>query len=246
VSRFYVPAESVKGKQLIIGGDEAHHIIDVMRLKPSDTVVAFDGTGREYTGSIRSVSKGSVVIDILNTAESVSRAAERITLIQAIPKKAKMDYIVEKATELGVSAVVPVVTERTIPEWDEPKRASCVRRWRKIALEASKQSSRIDIPSVSDIIDFKAYVKVAAIDGLAIIPTLGGKVIGLREALRGRRGRPVTVAIGPEGDFTQGEVDTARLAGFKPVSLGPRVLKSDTAGLAALAILGYELTDDGK
>ncbi len=242
MSRFYVPKESVKGRTIIIGGEEAHHIIDVMRLKPSDTIVAFDGTGKEYAGLIASVANKSVVVDIIRVLEPAAVSGVKITLIQAIPKKAKMDYIVEKATELGVAAIVPVFTERTIPDWDDEKRASCVRRWRKIALEASKQCSRSDIPAVSDIKSFSESLKDPSGCGLALIAALADGTVGISKAIAGCRVKSVTIAIGPEGDFTPQEVARARDAGFKPVSLGPRVLKSDTAGLAVLAILDYELS----
>jgi 16S rRNA (uracil1498-N3)-methyltransferase len=242
LSRFYVPKGSVRGKTMTIEGAEAHHIIDVMRLRPSDAVVAFDGTGKEYAGTIRSVGKGAVVIDVIRTIEPGALSNVRITLIQAIPKKAKMDYIVEKATELGVSCVRPVFTARTIPDWDAEKRSSCVKRWRKIALEASKQSSRTDIPAVDDIGDFRDSIKRPGDFDLALIPTLGGRVERLSDAVRSFRGKSIAIAIGPEGDFTSEEVALAASARFRPVSLGPRVLKSDTAGLAALAILDYELT----
>jgi len=242
VSRFYVPKESIKAKTIVIDGEEAHHIIDVMRLKPSDGIFAFDGTGREYAGIIRSVNKKSVVIDIVRTIEPAAKTGVKITLIQAIPKKAKMDYIVEKATELGVSAVIPVFTQRTIPDWDDEKKASCAKRWRKIAMEASKQSSRTEIPAVSAIKEFSVSIKDAGGNDLALIATLAEGVVGLRDAIEDFKGRTIAVAIGPEGDFTPEEVKEAMAAGFKPVSLGSRVLKSDTAGLAVLAILDYELS----
>lgn len=242
MSRFYVPKGSVHGKKIVISGEEAHHIIDVMRLKPSDAIVAFDGTGKEYAGLIASVAGKSVVVDIVRILEPAAVSGCAITLIQAIPKKAKMDYIVEKATELGVASIVPVFTDRTIPDWDDEKKASCVLRWRKIALEASKQCSRSDIPSVSAIKDFSRSIKDAPGYDLALIATLADGIIGLRKALEGFTGKNIAIAIGPEGDFTPEEVKLATDAGFKPVSLGSRVLKSDTAGLAALAILDYELS----
>jgi 16S rRNA (uracil1498-N3)-methyltransferase len=242
VSRFYVPKESVKGKAIIITGEEAHHIIDVMRLKPSDAIVAFDGTGKEYAGLISSIANKSVVVDIVRVLEPKAGSVVRITLIQAIPKKAKMDYIVEKATELGAASIVPVFTERTIPDWDDEKRASCVRRWRKIALEASKQCSRSDIPAVSEIRSFSESLIDSSGCSLALIAALTDGTVGMRQAVAGFQGHSIAIAIGPEGDFTPREVKEARDAGFKPVNLGSRVLKSDTAGLAVLAILDYELT----
>jgi len=242
VSRFYVPRESVNGNSIVISGEEAHHIIDVMRLKPSDAIVAFDGTGKEYAGLITSIKGKTVAIDVISTIDTPAGHGVRITLIQAITKKAKMDYIVEKATELGASAVAPVFTERTIPDWDGEKKASCAQRWRKIALEAAKQCSRSDMPSVAEIKDFSESLKGAGDYDLALIATLVDGVVGLKKAVVGFKGKSVAIAIGPEGDFTPEEVKQAMNAGFKPVSLGSRVLKSDTAGLAVLAILDYELS----
>ena len=242
MSRFYVPKESVQGARIVIGGDEAHHIADVMRLKPSDKIVAFDGTGKEYDGVIKTIKAKSVVIEIIAERTPSAKRVAAITLIQAIPKKAKMDYIVEKATELGASAIVPVFTRRTIPEWDGPKRAAQAARWRKIALEASKQCARAEIPAISEIEDFIKVVKGPARYDLALIATLGDDTVKLGAALAGSGRKAVAIAIGPEGDFTPEEVEAARNSGFRPVSLGSRVLKSDTAGLAALAILDYELT----
>ena len=242
MSRFYVTKESVLGDSIVIGGEEAHHIIDVMRIKPSDSIVAFDGSGREYAGLIEKIARRSVTVKILRTIEPSAPPGVGITLIQSLPKKAKMDYIVEKATELGAAAVVPVITERTIPDWDEDKRASCALRWRRIALEASKQCGRRDIPAVSGIAPFAAVLKAAGGYDLALIATLADGAAPLREALKGFSAGRIAVAIGPEGDFTPKEAELAREAGFRPVTLGSRVLKSDTAGLAVLAILEYELS----
>lgn len=242
MSRFYVPSGSIDGKTITITGEEAHHIIDVMRLGPSDGIIAFDGTGKEYVGIIRSVATRSVIVDVIDTRTPASAHSAKVTLIQSLPKKAKMDYIVEKATELGVSSIVPVLTKRTIPDWDQDKKAVCVARWRKIAVEASKQCGRADVPLVSEIGDFVKTLDARASSRLALIATLAKDTITLRDALGARKDENITIAIGPEGDFTPEEVSVARAAGFKPVSLGLRVLKSDTAGLAALAVIDYATT----
>lgn len=243
MSRFYVSKDQVKGNSIVITGKEAHHIQNVMRLKRFDKVAAFDGSGKEYTGFIRDAGAGSVTVEIVETRVPPNSEKIRTTLIQAIPKKEKMDYIVEKATELGVNHILPVVTARTIVEWDEKKKASAVTRWQKIALEASKQCGRVDIPEVETIEDFGDAVKGAGDYNLALIAALNDKTIPLKEVVRGFKGPSVAVAIGPEGDFTPEEIEKAVEANFKLISLGPRVLKSDTAGLAVLSILNYEFTD---
>lgn len=243
MSRFYIPHESVRGKTIVVSGEEAHHIIDVMRLKPGDGVVTFDATGREYIGIIKEVVKRSLVIDITEERESSAKCGMPVTLIQAIPKKDKMDYIVEKATELGVRTIAPVFTERTIPKWDKRKMASQAERWRKIAREASKQCGRSDIPEIEEVAYFSDIIGKFKGCGRAFMAALSERAVPFKEALKGPRPDTVTVAIGPEGDFTSGEIEEAVSAGFRLVSLGPRVLKSDTAGLAVLAVLNHEYAD---
>ena len=241
MSRFYVPPEAVKGNEIFITGMEAHHILDVMRLKKTDKVVTFDGTGREYTGFIKDVKRKSLTVEITETRGGVSNKGNpEITIIQAITKKEKMDYIVEKATELGVNSIMPVVAARTIPEWDEPKKKKQADRWQAIAKEASKQCGRPDVPVIQTIRPFKEAVRDLSGYGLMLIAALDDDSIELKEALRPFKGGKVAIAIGPEGDFTSEEVECAKGAGFKLVSLGSRVLKSDTAGLAVLAIMDYE------
>ncbi|MDD5174492.1 MAG: 16S rRNA (uracil(1498)-N(3))-methyltransferase [Candidatus Omnitrophica bacterium] len=249
--RFFVAKEFIKTDTIYITGLEAHHILDVMRLKISDEVIVFDGTGREYTGIIKAANRKSLEVEIKKTRESDAGKTVFLTLIQAIPKKDKMDYIAEKATELGVTRIIPVTTARTIPEWNDAKKASVVGRWRKIAMEAAKQCGRADIPEIQPITDFNAVVGAAARSGendgkaarthdLKLIAALSDKAIKLKDALKNGSGKKITVAIGPEGDFTPEEIERAKNAGFRIISLGPRVLKSDTAGLALLSMVNYE------
>lgn len=241
MSRFFVSSDAVKGDCIQVSGKEAHHIIDVMRLKPLDKVVTFDGSGKEYVGFIKEIKTKSVTIEIVETKSPHCKETSRITLIQAIPKKDKMDYIVEKSTELGVSRIIPLVTKRTIPDWDDQKRKAAVGRWQKIALEASKQCGRSDIPAIDDIKTVRDIVTVATDYDCALIAALDDRAIRLKDAMSGFGGGKVAIAIGPEGDFTADEIDDVRRAGFKLVNLGSRVLKSDTAGLFVLSILNYEL-----
>jgi 16S rRNA (uracil1498-N3)-methyltransferase len=264
MSRFFVAKEFVKGESIYITGLGAHHILDVMRLKVLDEVVIFDGTGREYTGIVKAADRKSLEVQIKSTRETFAERGPCLTLIQAIPKKDKMDYIAEKATELGVSRIIPVTTERTIPEWDDTKKASIVERWRKISREAAKQCGRTDIPDISPIVSFEELIRsceepkaakkskkestsplkspamTVRDDDLKLIAVLNDKAIRLKDALKNGRGKKIEIAIGPEGDFTQKETESATGAGFKMVSLGPRVLKSDTAGVAALSMINYE------
>lgn len=242
MSRFYVPKESVKGKIITIAGDEAHHILDVMRLKQLDKVITFDGTGSEYIGFIKDTKPRSLTVEIIETRKISSIALAAITLIQAIPKKEKMNYIVEKATELGVHSIIPVTTERTIPVWDEAKKSTQLARWEKIATGASKQCGRSDVPEIVPVQDFKNILKSSNAYDFSLIAALSDESMQLKSALAGFTGKHIAIAIGPEGDFTPGEIAAAKDAGFNLISLGDKVLKSDTAGLAVLAILNYEFS----
>ncbi|MBN2453650.1 MAG: 16S rRNA (uracil(1498)-N(3))-methyltransferase [Candidatus Omnitrophica bacterium] len=240
MSRFFVPKDSVKGNLIHVSGDEMHHIIDVMRLKTRDKVVTFDGAGNEYIGVIEDVKARSAIIRIIDTKIISADKTSAITLIQAIPKKEKMDYIVEKSTEMGVSAIIPVVTERTIPVWDGPKRAAAAERWRKIAKEASKQCGRRDIPVIEEVKSFTDISANASAYGLALIAALDDRAVRLKDAIKDCGGSKIAIAIGPEGDFTPDEITKAVKGGFRLVSLGSHVLKSDTAGLFVIAALNYE------
>lgn len=240
MSRFYVPREMVKDSRIYISGQEARHILNVMRLKVSDDVLVFDGTGKEYIGVIKEVASGSLVVDILVTRSYPGGERVKITLIQAIPKKEKMDNIVEKSTELGVSLIIPVLTERTIVNWDERKMISSVERWRRIALEASKQCGRVNIPAVSEIKSLENVIKNMNDYNLSLMAALVDDAMNLKDAIKSFKSGNIALAIGPEGDFTPSEISGAKAKNFKVVNLGPRVLKSDTAGLAALAAMNHE------
>ncbi len=242
MSRFYAPKENIKGDLVYIEGREARHILNVMRLGESDKVVVFDGTGKEYTGFIKQAKTKSLVVEIITMKTPKAECLPEITLAQAIPKKEKMDYIVEKATELGARKIVPVISERTVVKPDEKKALDRVERWKKIAKEAAKQCGRTDVPEVEGVLKF--YNAACNLDkfDLSLIGCLSDDSVRLRDAISGFKGGSVIIFIGPEGDFTPDEITMAKNAGCKSVSFGSRVLKSDTAGLFALSVLNYEFS----
>lgn len=243
MSRFYVPKEAVRGNQILISGKEAHHSLGVMRLKVSDEAIVFDGTGKEYTGVVTQTHRKSLVLEIIKTRNVSREEKYSTTLIQAIPKKDKMDYIVGKATELGVNSVIPVTTARTIPYWSDSKKVAISARWQKIARESAKQCGRMDLPEVKPVIDIEEALKDTGGYGLKIMAALNDKAVKLKDALKNCPGGKIAIAIGPEGDFTSEEVKKAGEYGFRIVNLGHTVLKSDTAALAVLAMINYEYQD---
>jgi 16S rRNA (uracil1498-N3)-methyltransferase len=243
MARFFVPKDSVEGGIIHVTGKEAHHITDVMRLRESDSVTVFDGTGKEHEGFIKKLTHNGLQIEITRTIQPPERQVFRITLIQAIPKKNKMDYMVEKSTELGVFEIVPVFTDRTIVRWGRDKIRSASERWGRLAQEAAKQCGRATVPIIKEPGEFKEAILGHAAHGLKLMATLREDTVKLKEAVRGFNGNNAVIAIGPEGDFSPDESEFARSKGFSLVSLGSRVLKSDTACLAALVALDYEFSN---
>jgi len=241
MSRFYIKRQNIKGKNIFINGDEAHHILDVMRLKNGNRIVAFDGQGNEYEGIIKDTKKTELLLEIINVRNLEPVKKLNITLVQAIPKKAKIDFIIEKAVELGVDTIIPMRSSRTIVKFDKEKKESRYKRWQRITLSASKQCGALSVPIVYPVAEFGDIVKKAKAYDLAIMPCLYKETQGIKKVIRGFTGKTILVFIGPEGDFAEGEIKTAKNEGCKLVSLGCRVLRADTAAINALSILQYEL-----
>lgn len=238
MSRFFVPKGSVSNGIITVTGDELHHARDVMRLREGDQITVFDGTGKEYTGTIGKVGKAGLSA-VVNKASDIPAEKCGLTLIQAIPKSSKMDVIVEKATELGVAKIIPIVTSRTVVkisgEGNKPD------RWRKIAVVAAKQCGRSTFPEITPVADLKRSLADAGRCGLSVMPCLYSGNKGLKDVLKGRDVISAAVFIGPEGDFTPEEVALAVSSGVTPVILGREVLRSETAAIAVLSVLSYEL-----
>ena len=232
--RFYLPDL----QQAALGAEEAHHALHVLRLKVGDTVNVFDGHGHEAQASISQISNQSAQLKLL-TQSNAPPLPCRITLAQAIPKKS-MDLIVQKATELGVASIVPLVSDRTLVQLDKDSKK--VERWCEIALESCKQCGNNWLPEIQS--PRKAH------DFLAALPQYDLKLIGslqpdakpLKKIL-GDSAKPssILILIGPEGDFTPAELNLAKSAGCLPLSLGPLVLRAETAAIYTLSILHHEL-----
>lgn len=243
MSRFFVAKENVRGNLIHIDGREARHILNVMRMKRDDRVTVFDGTGKEYTGFIKTTKPTSLIVEIITTNTPKAGGLPQITLAQSIPKKEKMDYIVEKATELGIYSIIPVISERTVVAPGEEGANTKIERWKRLALEAAKQCGRTDIPGIKDIRKFYDIIYEVGDFDLILMAHLSEDTIPLKEAISDFKSGKIIVFIGPEGDFTPDEITMARNnTNCRFVTLGKRVLKSDTAGLYALSVLSYELS----
>ena len=249
--RFFIEAENIKKDKVTIRGEEVRHIVQVLRLKEKDRIKVFTGQGREYLTEIIQVSKKEVIGKILKESRLDTEPPIEITLVQGLPKSDKMDFIVQKVTELGVKRIIPVITQRTIIRLDKEKAKVRRIRWQRIALEASKQSSRAIIPEVREVIPFIQALNNLNRESLNLIPWEEETSTSLKEVLKRHTSHiphptsHITVFIGPEGGFTSEEVEAAKEKGAVPVSLGPRLLRTETAGLVTLAMILYELGDMG-
>lgn len=231
-----MPRLFVSAKQFPdITGPDVHYLRDVLRLKPKDELELLDGTGLVHSARIETITQERITCQVVSTRLADSEPRTLITLAQALPKASKMDFIVEKCTELGVSRIIPMQTSRTIAQGIK------FERWRKIAKEAAEQSGRAIIPKISDPIKLAEVLKLKDQFDLALIPWELEKNNDLKSILRPTHPTSLLVLIGPEGGFTREEVAAAQQAGFIPVSLGKRIMRTETAGLATIANIIYEL-----
>jgi 16S rRNA (uracil1498-N3)-methyltransferase len=239
--RFFITPDQVRDPYITVVDDDVRHIRTVLRKQPGDLLTLLDGQGREYTVRITAFEKAEIVTEIIDRRER-HPLSPAIVLGQGLPKSDKMDLIVQKATELGVSSLVPLVTERTIVKVkDEEKRRD---RWQKIAREAAMQSGRPDIPTVKTIRSFSDFIHTLASgpQTLFLLPWEEGTE-PVKNVLRGHLdAKHIVVLIGPEGGFSQTEADAASEKSFHLVSLGPNILRTETAAVAVLSIIGYELS----
>ncbi|MCX5715807.1 MAG: 16S rRNA (uracil(1498)-N(3))-methyltransferase [Candidatus Omnitrophica bacterium] len=240
MSRFYIKPADVKGNEILVSGDEAHHIVNVMRLSVGSEIAAFDGTGKEYLGMVSAIEKQTVKISVSNVREVNLEKKLHVTLMQGLPKRETMDIVVQKTTELGVDEIIPVPVERTVVLWDADKARQKVSHWRNIAIAASKQCGRTIIPQIRPVTKFDAALKELKNYDLCVMACLYKDAIPLKNAVAGFRGKKILAMIGPEGDFSPKEISAAKAAGAKLVSFGELVLRVDTAAIFILSVLNYE------
>lgn len=237
--RFFIPPESWSEPCLALTGEEAHHCRDVLRHGVGDQVEVFQGQGKSAVARIRAVTKSEVSLDCERVIERPPLALA-VTLAQALPKGKLMDFIVQKATEIGVARIVPLLTERTIarPEEEERKRE----KWRRGALEACKQCGQNWLPEIAPVQSVEQFLAEDSSEW-RLVAALSPDARRFRELVRERGAagfQSVAIAVGPEGDFTPGELERFRRRGAAFLSLGPNVLRSETASIYALSILSQE------
>ena len=246
MARFFVLRENLRGETATVMGQELDHMRKVVRLNPGDAVTLFDDEGWEHQGVIRSYAAHSVEIAILKSSQPARESPLRVTLAQALGKGEKMDWVVEKATELGAAAIAPFFSSRTVPKLDRAGAEKRQARWRKIALNAAKQSGRTRVPEIFAIIDFAELVQKPWPCELKLLCREGGLQRVLAEVKRENpRVESLLLLIGPEGGLSADEVAEAVRNGFQSIGLGKRMLRTETAAVAALSLVQFLWGDMG-
>ena len=241
--RFFIQHSQIQGSRLYVEGTDVNHIKNVLRMKRGDQVMVSDGEGMQYLCALESFTDGLVWFEIVDTWKENRELSSKLYLFQGLPKSDKMELIIQKATELGVYEVVPVVTGRTVVRLDEKKAQKKTARWNAIAESAAKQSGRSRIPRVREAMTFsEALASAGELDVLLIPYEKAEGMEATRQVIEGiRPGQSVGIFLGPEGGFEEAEVEQAVALGAAPVTLGRRILRTETAGFVMLSMLLYHL-----
>lgn len=250
MQRYFVPVEQFYDNKVQIAGDDVHHLTKVMRAKPGDRVIVSNGADREALVEIVHMDQGTVTASIIERLPMTNEPAVRIWIAQSLPKGDKMETIIRKCTEIGASRFIPFVSERTIVQYDGKKEAKRLERWNKIAKEAAEQAHRNRIPRVEAPVSWKQLLQLASEADMALLCYEKEQDAMFRNALHqglASRAVPPTVllAIGPEGGFTEAEAAEAESAGCSTVSLGRRILRTETAAMVGLTCILYESGEMG-
>ena len=244
--QFFVGPEQidVAGKSVIIRGNDVNHIKNVLRMRPGEEVAVSNGIdGREYRCGILALEEDCVRLELRFIKEDGVELPAKIYLFQGLPKADKMELIIQKAVELGAFQVIPVAMKRCVVKLDEKKADSKIKRWQGIVEAAAKQSKRGVIPTVAPVMSYAQAVKMASEMDLKLVPyELAEGMEQTKQLIESvKPGQRIAIFIGPEGGFDPEEILTATEAGIHPITLGKRILRTETAGFTTIAWLMYQL-----
>lgn len=247
MNRFFVDDPGAfSDRSVVITGEDVNHVKNVLRLKENDELIVSDGRGRDYHCRISGITNEEVVADICDICDNFSELSTEITLFQGFPKGDKMELIIQKTVELGVTRIVPVMTKRTVVKLDDKKAKKKTERYNMIAESAAKQSGRGMIPEVTMPISFAEAVSMAEKLDMNIIPYEEAEGVeysrNIIKSIKGKKS--LGIFIGPEGGFAREEVEKALDAGASAITLGHRILRTETAGMAVISIIMFELEED--
>lgn len=242
--QFFVEPSQIMGKRIVIQGRDVNHIKNVLRMRVGEEIAVSNGVdGREYRCGIEEFTADEVICSLRFIKEDGVELPSKIYLFQGLPKADKMELIVQKAVELGAYEIIPVAAKRCVVKLDEKKAAGKRSRWQGIAEAAAKQSKRGIIPQIREVMNMKQAIAFAQQMDVRLIPYELAEDMGHTRELIGavRPGQSVAIFIGPEGGFEETEIQEALQAGIEPITLGRRILRTETAGMTVLAWLGYLL-----
>jgi 16S rRNA (uracil1498-N3)-methyltransferase len=237
--RVYVDQDLADQATVTLRGTQYHHLIVVLRRIRGDSIVLFNGRGGEYAARIEVVGKRELTARIWQFHDVSRESALDVTLVQAVSKGERMDYTIQKAVELGVTAIQPVVTEHVVVRLDAERWARKLEHWQGVAIAAAEQSGRTRVPLVAPVLDLNDWMTKCPPEALRLILSLSLTPSVVRRA----PGQPIVLLVGPEGGWSELERKLADLAGFAALALGPRVLRTETAGIAALTVLQSQWGD---
>ncbi len=240
---FFVNQEQIGPETIGITGPDVNHIKNVLRMGPGEQVLISNGVDKDYLCEIMEVTSSQVTAKILSAEEGGCELPAKLFLFQGLPKSDKMEFIIQKAVELGVYQIIPVETKRTVVKLDKKKEESKLRRWRAVSESAAKQSKRLIIPEVANVMTLKEALNFARPFDQTIIPfEHATDMAETSRILSGiKPGMSAGIFIGPEGGFEDSEVALAESCGVKQITLGKRILRTETAGLATLSVLAFLL-----
>lgn len=243
MQHFFVTPGQVKGERIYINGTDVNHISHVLRMKPGEELIVSDGNNHKYRCTLCHVTKEEAVVQIEEEEQIDRELPSRIYLFQGLPKSDKMEWIIQKAVELGVYEVIPVAAKRSVVRLDEKKAEKKIARWQEIARSAAKQAGREIIPAVTKVMDYREALSYAGNLDVRLIPyELAQGMDRTKEVIHSIcRGQSIGIFIGPEGGFEKEEVALACHVGAKEITLGKRILRTETAGITILSILMYHL-----
>ena len=243
MQHFFVTPDQVKGDLIFVEGSDVNHMKNVLRMRIGEEVTISDGNNRQYICEIKEYEQDEAVLHILEEMNTDTELPSKIYLFQGLPKQDKMELIVQKCVELGCYEVIPVATKRCVVKLDDKKAKKKIERWQQIAESAAKQAGRGVIPEVKDVLSFKEALKYAKDLDVVLIPYELAE--GMKETKQLiseiKPGQSVGIFIGPEGGFEREEVETAIDEGAKAITLGKRILRTETAGLTTLSVLMFHL-----
>ena len=247
MDRFFTPKSNINLEQntCVIEGEDVKHISRVLRCRENDKLEVCDMDNNEYICEIKEINKDNILLDIIEKVNIKRESNLKVKLYQGMPKGTKMELILQKLTEIGVDEIVLVQTKRSVTKIDNKKEDKKIERWERIIYEAAKQSKRGKIPKLRGILSFKDALEDMKNNDLNIAPYENERTKSIKQAIKGVNINTMGIFVGPEGGFEESEIEAIEEISGKSVSLGPRILRTETASLVASSIVLYELSDLG-